>query len=116
MHGLFNPAQLVLARCPVTKYRVNVAVNQARADATLLRVDDGDCVTLVAVFGFAHSNNQPVVDDDGVCIKNRLANIARQQQANVLDDDFAGYSGGLQVCHGVPVKKFRMVGECRVIG
>lgn len=95
MQGRFNPAELVLPWRPVTKNGVNVAVNQARADAALLCINGRDRMALVAVLCLAKRDNQPVVDNQGVPIKNGLVNIPKQQQTDVFDDDLAGCFSGL---------------------
>jgi hypothetical protein len=39
------------------------------------------------------------MNDDGVRLQDGLIQVAREEQANVFDDDFAGCAGGVDVCH-----------------
>ena len=77
-----------------------MAVDQAGADTGLVCINDGFCTRQVAIFLSPHSNDQSVVDHDGVGLQDGPINIARQQQANVFDHDFARGGGGGDVGHG----------------
>ena len=101
VHGGVDPADLVLARRPVAKHRVHMAVNQAGCHAGLVHVDHSACMRHVAVLGLAHGHNQAVLHHDGVGIQDGLVDVAGQQQADVGDDDFAGFSVCNCFSHGV---------------
>ena len=68
-------------------------------DAGLPRVDHGCAPVDVAVLLLAHCGDQAVVDDDGVGVEDGPVDVAREQQADVADDDLARLAGGCGVCH-----------------
>ena len=101
VHGGVDPADLVLARRPVAKHRVYMAVNQAGCHAGLVHVNDGARMRHVAVLGLAHGNDQAILHHDGVGIQDGPVDVAGQQQTDVGDDDFAGFSVCNCFSHGV---------------
>ena len=78
-----------------------MAVNQAGCHAGLVHVDHSACMRHVAVLGLAHGHDQAVLHHDGVGIQDGLVDVAGQQQADVGDDDFAGFSVCNCFSHGV---------------
>ena len=89
VHGGVDPADLVLARCPVAKHRVHMAVYQAGCHAGLAHIDGGFRALGVYIFEFAHCGDDAVHDDDGVGLQNGFVYIAGEQQSYVFNDDFA---------------------------
>ena len=105
--GVNNPASLhpgfrvaAAQRLKQAVAGVRMAVNQAGADTRLMCINDGFCARQVAIFLTPHRNDQAVVDHDGVGLQDGLINIARQQQADVLDHDFSRCASGGDVGHG----------------
>ena len=69
-----------------------MAVDQAGRHAGLVHVNDGARMRHVAVLGLAHGHDQAVLHHDGVSVQDGPVDVAGQQQADVGDDDFAGFS------------------------
>ncbi len=105
MHGRINPADLVLARRPVPKHRMYMAVNQPRANTRLVCINHGLRVLDIAILKLAHGHNQPVIHHDGVGIQYGFIDITGQQQADIPDHDFSGLSGGCSFCHGAGLSR-----------
>ena len=53
-----------------------MTVDQPRADTSLMRVDDAQSVFEVAVLGLAERDDEAVVDDNRVGVKNGLVDVA----------------------------------------
>ena len=89
VHGGVNPANLVLPWRPVAKHRMHMAVDQARRHASLLHIDGGLGAFGVHILEAPHSGDKPIHHHDGVGLQNGLVDVAREQQTDVLDDNFA---------------------------
>ena len=72
VEGRLDPADLILARRPIAKHRMHMAINQAGCHARIVRVDDCFSVRDVAVFFFTDCNDQPIVDHNRIGRQNRL--------------------------------------------
>jgi hypothetical protein len=66
-----------------------MAVDQAWGNTGLLHIDGGFGAFGVEVFVASNSGDETVIHHDGVGLQHRLVNIARQQQTDIFDNDFA---------------------------
>ncbi|MGY4455073.1 hypothetical protein ACVWZR_009733 [Bradyrhizobium sp. i1.3.1] len=89
-----DPADLVLARRPVARHRVDMAVDQAGRDRGAVGLDDGGRAFGVEVLEAADRSDLAVLGDDGVAVQDRLFQGAGQDQADIPDHELRG-SGGL---------------------
>ena len=80
-----DPANLVLARCPVAGHRVHMVVDQPGRDHAALRVDLAVGAAEVEVRFPADRADEPVLNQDRVGIKDRPGDIARQQKSDIAD-------------------------------
>jgi len=98
-----DPVHLLLARRPVAEHRVDVAVDEAGRHGRALGAHDRLGAADVEVLQAADRQNAAAVAQDRVGIEDRLAQVARQQEADIPDDELArGCSGGLRRGHGAP--------------
>ena len=101
VHRRIDPAELVLPRRPVAEHRVHVAVHEAGCDAGLARIDGDLRAGRVAIGLLADGDDQAVVDDESIGLEDRVVDVSRQQEADVLDDDLARRCICSQLCHGL---------------
>src|SRR6516164_9726917 len=88
-----NPAQLVLPRRPVASDRMHVAVDQSGNKRGAVCVDHAACAFRVQQFFFSYRMNDAIYRDDGVCIEDRLFEVAAQQQSYIANDEFLAAVG-----------------------
>ena len=88
-----DPAELVLARSPVARDRVDVAVDEARRDHGSLRVHDCRRAFRVHVLRPSDRNDAPVHRDDRIGVEDRIFDRPREQKADVADHRLAGAAG-----------------------
>ena len=89
MKKAVDPAQLVLARRPVAEHRMDVAVDQAGRHGRAFGVDHHVRLLGVDVLGLANRRDAAVDRDDGIGVEDQLLERAREQGADVLDDQLA---------------------------
>src|SRR5579863_3646346 len=92
VQGTVDPAQLVLARRPITSHRMHMTVDKTGSDDGAVCVND-----CVAAFGLeillATNGRNPAIDsDNGVAVEDRPLKISAENQANVADHQFGGCS------------------------
>jgi len=93
-----DPVELLLARGVVADDRVDMAVDQAGAEGDALGVDDGRGPGGIKVLLVSHGGNPVAFADDAVAVDQRLLDPAREDLADVADDEFRLAGGG--VGHG----------------
>ena len=88
IHVGIDPADLVLARRPVARHRMHVAVDEAGSDRHAIGVDDRGGIVRVDILGAADGGNLAVHGDDGIGLEDGLVQVSRQYQSDVADDEF----------------------------
>jgi hypothetical protein len=73
-----DPTDLILARCPVTDDRVDVAVNQARSKCCAVGVYEVRCTFGVDILASSDCGNAAVYDYDRVSIEDRVGEITAE--------------------------------------
>jgi hypothetical protein len=99
-----DPVDLALTRRPIPSDRMHVAVDETGGESHAISVDHGRSTADVNIAGAADRRNPAVRRHDGVGLENRPAEIAAQQQADILDDQLARSARLLRIFrgHGLP--------------
>ncbi len=87
MQVAVDPANLILTRRPVSRYRMHVAVDQSRRERCALGVDSDGRACGIEILRFADSGNLAVHGDHSVGIENRTSDVATQQKPDVVDHE-----------------------------
>ena len=93
MKAAVDPADLILAWGPITSDRVDVTVNQARSKCRTVGVDEVRCAFGVDILLPPDYRDAAVYDDDSVSIKDRVGEIAAEDESDIANDEF-GANGG----------------------
>ena len=93
MKAAVDPADLILARGPITDNRVDVAVNQPRSKCRTVGVDEVRCALGVNILLPSDCGDAAVYDYDSVSIEDRVGEITAEGQSDIANDEF-GANGG----------------------
>ena len=112
-----DPAELVLARRPISGHRMHMTVNQSRRQRRSFRIDRGGGPCDIHVPPLAHRRDLSIHSHYDVGIQNWLAQISREQQPNVADDQLVCTASRLSIIirHGETTFRRRMSQQCALL-
>src|ERR1700730_15594610 len=102
MQVAVDPANLILTRRPVSRYRMHVTVNQSRRECCALGVDSDGRACGIEILRFADCGNLAVNGDHRVGIENRISDVATQQKSDVVDHEPSRSVACLLLRHSTP--------------
>ena len=88
-----DPVELALARRVVADHRMDMAVDEAGAERHAHGIDHRRRAVGVEVLGVAHRDDPVARADDAVAVDQRLLDAAREDLADIADDEL-GLAGG----------------------
>ena len=83
-----DPADLILARGPITGDRVDVTVNQSGSKCAAVGVDEVRRALGVDILLSANCGDAAVYDYDSVSIEDRMGEITAEDQSDIANDEF----------------------------
>ncbi len=88
-----DPAELILAGCPVAADGMNVAVDEPGGECRALGVDRDGGSGSVDLFFFTHGSNAIADSDYGVGIEDGIGEVSAEQEADIADDELGLWRG-----------------------